>query len=447
MAGTHDLSSGDGFDVLRGRIEARTARVCVFGQGYVGLSLACAAASRGMTVHGVDTDDVRVAGLRAGDLVTPGVREADFRLAHATGRLHFGTDPSVVADSDVIVICVPTPVTDHVPDLSHVEAAAREIAHHLRGGLVILESTTYAGTTEELVRPVLEGSGLRAGEGFLLAYSPERIDPGSDKYHLENTPRIVGGVDERSGAVAGRFYEQLVDDVHVLTDARTAELAKLLENTFRMVNIALVNELAMVCAKQGIDVWEVVAAAATKPFGFMPFHPGPGVGGHCIPLDPQFLAWRSRQVTGRRFRLVELAQDINSEMPEYVAGRVTEILNHDGRATRGARILALGVTYKPDVGDVRESAAVHVLRHLVSRGADVRFHDPFVERLSDHGLDLVRVPLDADRVEEADLVLLLTPHADYDLDWLLEHASLLLDVRNVTGPLHHPERHGARYTL
>lgn len=421
------------FDWLNKRIEERTATVAVVGQGYVGLSVAAGAAIAGMPVVGIDKDAERVADLSAGRMVVPGVRESAFCLAYETGRLRFGTDPSAVADADVTVICVPTPLVDYRPDTSYVESAALAVAPHIQvGSLVVLESTTYAGTTEELLRPLLERHGLRAGEDFLLAFSPERIDPGNPKFGIENTPRIVGGLTPLSTDMAVDFYRQFIDEVHGLSSARAAELAKLLENTFRMVNIALVNELATVCWQQGIDVWEVVDAAATKPFGFMPFYPGPGVGGHCIPLDPEYLAWRSRQVTGRRFRLVELAQDINTEMPEYVAGRVAEALNDHGKAVRGASVLALGVTYKPDVGDIRESAAVQVLRRLERRGAELLFHDPFVEQLAVEDLSLGRTLLSDDVLGDADIVILLTPHSVYDIERIVRRSELVLDARNAT---------------
>ena len=418
-------------DALLERIGTRSLHVAVVGQGYVGLSVACGAASAGMQVAGLDLDEARVAALRAGENVVPGVADATLALALETGRLRFGSDPSVIAESDVVLICVPTPVVDHRPDLSAVEGAARSVAPHLRpGALVVLESTTYPGTTEQVVRPLLEEHGLRAGRDFLLGYSPERIDPGNVKFGLANTPRVVGGMDSASGAAAVAFYAQLVDDVVPVSSCRAAELAKLLENTFRMVNIALVNELAMLCAEQGIDTWEVIRAASTKPFGFMPFHPGPGVGGHCIPLDPTYLAWQSRRDTGTPFRLVEMAQDINAQMPTYVARRVTDALNDAGRSIRGARVLALGVTYKADVGDIRESAALHVISQLQRRGADLMFHDPFVESIECEGLRMTRTPLTRQVVEAADCVLLLTPHSDYQPEELAQQASLLFDARN-----------------
>jgi nucleotide sugar dehydrogenase len=348
--------------------------------------------------------------------------------------MHFGTDPAVLSSCDVVVICVPTPVVEHRPDLRFIEDAGRAVGSYLRrDSLVILESTTYPGTTQQVLRPLLEAGGLRAGRDFLLAYSPERIDPGNVKYGLRNTPRVVGGIDQSSSTTAGLFYSQLVDDVSVLSSCQAAEMAKLLENTFRMVNIALVNELATLCAEQDIDVWEVIRAAATKPFGFMPFYPGPGVGGHCIPLDPTYLAWQSRRDTGRPFRLVETAQDINAHMPTYVTTRIVEALSDHGKPIRGASVLALGVTYKPDVGDLRESAAIEVLARLSRKGARVTFHDPFVREIRQDGLSLRRTALTAAALRAADAVLLLTPHSTYDVDVLARDSTLLFDARNATG--------------
>ena len=416
---------------LRRRIDSRAARVCVIGQGYVGLSLAAAAAVEGFCVTGVDVDGDRVAALGRGELVVPGVEEVLFAQAAETGRLAFAADFEAVSEADVVVICVPTPVHEHRPDLSMVESAGRAVGERLRrGALVVLESTTYPGTTEQVLRPLLERPRFRAGRQFWLAFSPERIDPGNVKYGLRTTPRVVGGLDDASTELAAAFYSTVVDDVNPVSGCRTAEMAKLLENTFRMVNIALVNELAALCAEQGIDTWEVIDAAATKPFGFMAFQPGPGVGGHCIPLDPTYLAWQSRRDTGRPFRLVELAQDINAEMPSYVARRISDALGERGVALPRAEIMALGVTYKPDVGDLRESAAVKTLEMLAARGARIRYHDPYVPRLQAGSLSLRRTPLTAANLEAADAVVVLTPHSQYDLETLTRRARFVFDARN-----------------
>jgi UDP-N-acetyl-D-glucosamine dehydrogenase len=420
---------------LHSKIVQRVATVCVIGQGYVGLSAACALAVEGFPVLALDVDTDRASALGEGRLVVPGVDEGLYAGGFATGRMTFTTDADVIGSADVVLICVPTPVVDHRPDLSHVEAAGRSIAPLLRpGSLVVLESTTYPGTTEGLLRPILEQGGLRSGRDFFLAFSPERIDPGNVKYGLRTTPRVVGGDGQDASLLAELLYSQIVDEVTSLTSCRAAEMAKLLENTYRMVNIALVNELATLCSDQDVDVWEVIAAAATKPFGFQAFYPGPGVGGHCIPLDPTYLAWQSRRDTGRPFRLVELAQDINAQMPSHVAQRLVDALNEHGRSVKGARVLALGVTYKPDVGDVRESASIDVLHKLARKGALVSFHDPYVEEVQHQGLRLTRSALTPSALREADVVALLTPHSSYDLDLVVDQASLVFDAR---GALRH----------
>jgi len=408
--------------------------VGIVGQGYVGVSLACACADAGFPVVGVDVDRERIEDLRAGVCSVPGVDEALFRDGIASGRITFTTDPDAVGEAEIVLICVPTPLRDQAPDLSYIVDACREVARVLRPGrLVVLESTTYPGTTEEMARPVLEGSGLVAGRDFLLAYSPERIDPGNPEYGLRNTPKVVGGMTPEATGLAALFYGQFVQKVVSVSSCRAAELAKLLENTFRHVNIALVNELAMLCHEMGIDVWEVVEAAATKPFGFMSFQPGPGVGGHCIPLDPGYLAWQVRRDVGHQFRILEQAQDVNARVPGYVASRIGEALNERGRALKGSRILVLGVAYKPDVGDVRESPALEVMRHLHRRGAQVAFHDPYVESVSVNGTRQRRIALTSRAVETADCVALLTPHGAYDLEWVAERARLVFDARNAYG--------------
>jgi UDP-N-acetyl-D-glucosamine dehydrogenase len=424
---------------LRRRILAREAHVAVVGQGYVGLSLACAAAEAGFAVSGIDVDANRISALAAGELCVPGVDEGAFQRGLARDRLRFATDSEALAASDVICICVPTPVRDHTPDLSYVERACRDVAKHLTcGRLVILESTTYPGTTSELVGPLLETSGLRAGRDFLLAYSPERIDPGNQEFHLANTPRIVGGTTAEATSAAALFHEQMVEKVVTVSSAKAAELAKLLENTFRHVNIALVNEMAMLCHEMGIDVWEVIEAAATKPFGFMAFTPGPGVGGHCIPLDPTYLTWQVRRDAGRQFRILEQAQDVNAQMPGWVAARIGEALNEHAKPFKGARVLVLGVAYKPDVGDVRESPSLRVMSILQRRGVKLTFHDPFVEVVAIGGRQLARTELTPRAVGGADLVALLTPHSSYDLEWLARTAKLVFDARNAIGPHRYP---------
>ena len=430
------------FEELRRRLASREARVAVVGQGYVGLSLACSAASAGFPVTGIDVDAGRVERLGRGEACVPGVHPATFEAGMASGRLEFAAAFDAVAKADVTCICVPTPLRDQVPDLSFVRQACADVAARLAPGtLVVLESTTYPGTTTELVAPELERSGLAAGEDFLLAYSPERIDPGNPAFTFANTPRVVGGTTPAATELAVLFYRQMIGEVVPVSSARAAELAKLLENTFRHVNIALVNEMAMLCHEMGIDVWEVIAAAATKPFGFMPFYPGPGVGGHCIPLDPTYLAWQVRRDAGHMFRILEQAQDVNAQMPAWVAQRIGEALNDHGKPLKGARVLVLGVTYKPDVGDLRESPSLKVMRALARRGVELAFHDPYVEEVElAAGSVLRRSALTPAAVAGADLVALLTPHSAYRPEWLAEQARLVFDARNALGPLRRARR-------
>jgi UDP-N-acetyl-D-glucosamine dehydrogenase len=416
---------------LKSRVVSRTASVGIVGQGYVGLSLACAAADAGFPVTAVDVDRNRIDELRQGNLSVPGVNEGLFEAGISTSRIEFTTDPDRLKNADVVLICVPTPLRDHSPDLSYVEQACRDIARGLtHGRLVVLESTTYPGTTDQLVRPLLEASGLTAGKDFLLAYSPERIDPGNEEFTLRNTPKVVGGHTPEATETTTLFYEQLVDKVAVVSSCRAAELSKLLENTFRHVNVALVNEMAMLSQEMGIDVWEVVDAAATKPFGFMPFHPGPGVGGHCVPLDPTYLSWQVRREAGHQFRILEQAEDINAQMPAYVASRIGDALNDAGKAVRGADILVLGVAYKVDVGDIRESPAIKVMTHLHRRGANVSFHDPYVEAVTVNGDALRRSQLTRKAISGSDCVAILTPHSTFDFEWIAAHSKLIFDARN-----------------
>ena len=409
------------------------------GLGYDGLSLACAAAEGGFTVIGLDSDAERLAGLRAGSPPVGGVPQTLFRSASQTGRLSFTEDSGRLEDTDIVMICAPTPVRDHVPDLSHIEDSCRQVAGYLRTGhLVILESMSHPGTTDHVVRPLLESSGLRAGADFLLAHSPHRIDPGNEEFTLRNIPKVVGGVTPDATGLATIFYGQLVDKVVAVSSCRAAELVKLLENAFRHVNIALANELAMHCNEDGIDVWEVLEAAETKPFGFMPFQPGPGVGGHGIPLESTSMPWWVRGDGSRPYRVLEQAQDVNARMPAYVAGRIGDALNETGKAVNRANILVMGVSYKPDVADVRESPALRVMAHLLRRGARVSFHDPYVESVTVGGTVLGRMQLTQNVIARSDCVAILTPHRAYDLDWIAGHAKLVFDARNAFGPDRRP---------
>lgn len=420
-------------------------RVVVLGQGYVGLPLAMRAVEVGHDVVGFDVDGGRVARLAAGDSYVGDVSSARLVAALRTRRYHPSDDPRDLAGFDVAVITVPTPLRDHAPDLSHIEDAARTLAAHLQpGACVVLESTTYPGTTEELVGPILEkGSGLQAGADFHLGYSPERINPGDPNATFEHTPKVVSGIDPASLARVEAFYAGLVERTVPVKGTREAELTKLLENTFRHVNIALVNELAMFAAGLGIDVWEAIDAASTKPFGFLRFEPGPGVGGHCLPIDPSYLAWKVRHDLGASFRFVELANEVNRFMPEYVVRRLEAALRARGQRLRGARVLLVGLAYKPETGDARESPAIDITRRLVRRGAHVRGADPYV--LDEvHGLDpasgLVRVEPTPEEVAAADAVIVVTPHAAFDLDTVVRHARYVLDTRGRLAPADNVER-------
>jgi UDP-N-acetyl-D-glucosamine dehydrogenase len=404
--------------------------VLVIGLGYVGLPLAVEAARAGFRVTGFDTSTEIAAGLNAGRSHVDDVSDEQVAQARAAG-FTATADEAGIGPQDVIVICVPTPLSEaDGPDLSAVRAAAQTAGRLLRPGtLVSLESTTYPGTTDEVVRPLLEkASGLSAGMGFSLAFSPERIDPGNPQFGLVNTPKIVGGITPACADAAEAFYGRICEQVVRAASAREAEMAKLLENTYRHVNIALVNEMAIFCRELGIDLQDAIRCAATKPFGFAPFYPGPGVGGHCIPIDPNYLSYKVRTL-GYPFRFVELAQEINGRMPAYVIERATDLLNRNAQPVNGARVLLLGVTYKKDIADQRESPAQPIARRLRARGAQVAYHDPYVPTWQVDGQDVARAADLQPAVAAADLVILLQAHRDYDLPEIARAARLLLDTR------------------
>ncbi|HET6875842.1 MAG TPA: nucleotide sugar dehydrogenase [Acidimicrobiales bacterium] len=407
------------------------ARVAVIGQGYVGLPLAVAVADAGATVVGIDASQARVDQLNSGVSPVSDVPDALLVRVAGAGRYRASTLFADVRGCDVVVLCVPTPYSNQAPDLSHVESAARQVGAHLSPGtLVILESTTYPGTTEEVLLPLLEAaSGLTGGEDFDVAFSPERIDPGNPEYGIHNTPKIVGGIGPRATSRAADFYRLFVSRVIPVSSPAAAEMTKLLENTFRHINIALVNELAILARDMGIDMWEVIDAADSKPFGFMPFYPGPGVGGHCIPVDPMYLSWRVRQFGGAA-KFIELARDINDAMPLYCATRIQDLLNDRGKALRGARVLIAGVAYKRDIGDIRESPALPLIVALMRKGAVVDFVDPHVDSLMlPDGQVLSAVDVDSALGEGVDCVAIVTPHRDLPYDRLLG-VDLVFDTRN-----------------
>ncbi|SNY66133.1 nucleotide sugar dehydrogenase [Paractinoplanes atraurantiacus] len=406
-------------------------RVVIAGQGYVGLPLAVRAAEVGHEVVGFDVDTVRVGRLVEGESYVEDIPAERLRAVLSGGNYKPSIDPADCAGFDIAVITVPTPLRDGAPDLSYVEACSEMLGGHLRpGALVVLESTTYPGTTEEVVLPILEKeSGLTAGADFHLGFSPERIDPGNPTWGLVNTPKVVSGLDEESLKRVKAFYDSVVETTVTVTSMREAELAKLIENTFRHVNIALVNEIAMISHDLGIDVWQAIDAASTKPFGFMRFTPGPGVGGHCLPIDPSYLSWRVQRALGQSFRFVDLANDINNHMPDYVVRRLMEALNRRQRSVSGSRILLLGLAYKKNTGDARESPAVRVVQLLRQMGAEVRVADPHVVEAVHGADDLTMVTADAEEVRSADAVVLLADHDEFDYDMIGREAACLLDTR------------------
>jgi len=420
------------------RSAAPATKVAVIGQGYVGLPLAVRAAEQGYDVIGYDLDEGRIAQLANGSSFIEDIADERLQGVLATGRFHPTADPIDLAGFDIAIITVPTPLREGMPDLSYIEASAAQLGAHLKpGGCVILESTTYPGTTEELMLPILEeASGLEAGRDFHAGYSPERIDPGNKTYTLETTPKVVSGIDAASLAVVQGFYDDIVIKTVPVRSPKEAELTKLLENTFRHVNIALVNELAMFARDLGIDVWEAIDAAESKPFGFMPFRPGPGVGGHCLPIDPSYLSWKVKQSLGQTFRFVELANEINEHMPDYVIRRLVAALNDRELPVKGRRILVLGLAYKKNTGDDRESPSTRIIELLELLQADVAVCDPHVDPARSHAMGSAEmVDLTADQLRRADAVVVLVDHDSFDLDLVAAEASYVLDTRRcTTGP-------------
>ncbi len=413
--------------------EALQYDVAVVGAGYVGVPLAATFAEAGCRVLLVDVVEDVVAALNRGESHIPDVPSERLAPLVERGLVHATTSYEELRDAEGILIALPTPLSrQREPDLSIVEAAARRIAGVLREGqVVVLESTTWPGTTKEVLKPILEeGSGLTAGEGFYLAMSPERVDPGREDWTTKTTPKVLGGVTPECTRRAAEIYGRAIDTVHELTSPEAAELTKLLENIFRSVNIALVNELAILCDRMDIDIWEVVDAAATKPFGYMRFSPGPGLGGHCIPIDPFYLSWKAREF-GFYTEFIELAGKVNEEMPYFCRSLVSQALNHHTqRAMKGSRILVLGVAYKPDIGDLRESPALKLISLLQNAGADVSYHDPHVPRIDEEGIELASAPYEP---QAHDCVVIVTDHSSLDYDRLVDEAPLVVDLRNATG--------------
>jgi len=429
---------GDVLLKLEEKISNKSAKIGIVGLGYVGLPLAVAFSEAGLKVLGVDIQQKRVDSVNRGQSYIADVPAERLQAVIARNCLQTTTDQSRLREADAICICVPTPLTKTKdPDLSHVVRESKEVAKYLHPEqLVVLESTTYPGTTRQVLLPILESSKLKCGVDFYLAYSPERVDPGNKKHSIKNTPKIVGGINPESTHLANVLYAQIADTVVPVSSPEVAEMTKIFENVFRSVNIALVNELAQLCHKMNVSVWEVIDAASTKPFGYMPFYPGPGVGGHCIPLDPYYLANKAREFDFHT-RFIELAAEINEHMPHYVASRILETLNDRGKSLNGAKILILGVAYKKDVEDVRESPSLKLLQLLREKGADASYHDPYIPKLQLTQSSLASIELTKESLSSADCVVIATYHSCYNINEVIAHSKLVFDTRGVTKGLNY----------
>jgi UDP-N-acetyl-D-glucosamine dehydrogenase len=425
-------------DALLKQIKDKTARIAILGLGYVGLPLAVVFGEAGFKVTGIDPDKRKVDSVNKGVSYIPDVKTEKLAELVSAGKLKATTDFSVLKEIDAASICVPTPLRQTGdPDMSFIMSATEELAKYMHKGMVIvLESSTYPGTTREVLLPMLgESNGLKVGEDWFLAFSPERVDPGRKDFTTLNTPKVVGGITEACGEVTAAWYGEAIQHIHLVSTAEAAELAKLLENTFRMVNIGLVNELAIMCDRMGVDVWEVIDAAATKPFGFMKFTPGPGLGGHCIPIDPMYLSWKMKayQYTAH---FIELASDINTNMPRFVVARILDSMNERGMTLKGSHCLVLGAAYKPDIDDLRESPALDVIGLLQKKGAEVEYHDPYIPKLKTHDdIEMQSVPDLMKAVTEADCVVIVTNHKCYDYKAILDSAKFIYDSRNALGKM------------
>jgi UDP-N-acetyl-D-glucosamine dehydrogenase len=431
MSQVADVITSAVADALGARIRNKTAKTAVIGLGYVGLPLAVELGRAGFAVTGLDTDAEKARRIQAGECYIADIEPGLFAELTRQGKLRATIDDAVLAECDTVSICVPTPLNKTKdPDLSFILAAAEKLAKRLHPGmLIILESTTYPGTTEEAILPVLEQSGLKVGQDFFLCFSPERVDPGNQTYTTRNIPKVIGGVTPQCAQVGALFYSQVMDQVVPVSSTRVAEMVKLLENTFRMINIGLANEIAMMCSRMGIDVWEVIEAAATKPFGFMPFYPGPGLGGHCIPVDPHYLSWKTKQA-GFEPRFIELASHVNRQMPLFVVEKVQAALNEHSKPVKNSHIHLVGVAYKRNISDVRESPAIDILSLLEQRGGVVTYTDPFVPELSLESRTLRSSAL-LEAAAQSDCVVIVTNHSDLDYAGLVEAAPLIVDTRNV----------------
>ncbi|HBI57404.1 MAG TPA: UDP-N-acetyl-D-glucosamine dehydrogenase [Firmicutes bacterium] len=417
---------------LKNKLQEKTAVIAVIGLGYVGLPLAVEKAKAGYKVIGLDVQQKRVNLVNKGINYIGDVVDSDLNEMVQSGYLRATTDYSEMPKADCIAICVPTPLDRYYqPDTSYVESSSRDVAKYLRPGtLVILESTTYPGTTEEIVQPILESTGMACGKEFFLAFSPERVDPGNKQYKTKNTPKVIGGVTPECSQLAQMLYSSVLDgDVHVVSSPKVAEMEKILENTFRNINIALANEMAILCNKMGIDVWEVIEAAKTKPYGFMAFYPGPGLGGHCIPIDPYYLTWKAREYDYHT-RLIELAGEINQSMPQFVVDKAARLLNKVKKPLNSSKVLLLGAAYKKDIDDLRESPVLKIIDILQQEDADILYNDPYIPSFSHHGRNYTSVELTPKVLAEADIVIITTDHSNYDYPVIVAHSRLILDTRN-----------------
>jgi UDP-N-acetyl-D-glucosamine dehydrogenase len=418
---------------LRIKINNKEAVIGIIGLGYVGLPLAVESAVSGFKVIGFDLNAEKVDSIKNGVSYIEGVSNKKISTLIKDEKLLASTDLKLIEKTDVVIICVPTPLDEHhQPDITYIENATKEIAKYMKEGtLVILESTTYPGTTEEVVKPLLETSGLKCGEQFFLAYSPERIDPGNKTFNTKNTPKVVGGINNESTEIAGTFYQNVLDaEIFKVSSPAVAEMEKILENTFRNINIALVNELAIICNKMNIDVWEVIDAAKTKPYGFMPFYPGPGLGGHCIPIDPFYLTWKAREYN-HYTRMIEVAGEINNNMPNYVVERIGSILNDELKSIKGSTVLLLGIAYKKDVKDYRESAILKIIEILESAGALIKYCDPYIPYFIHRNKKYVQTELNMETLQKADIVVITTDHSNFDYELVGKYANVIYDTRNV----------------
>jgi len=417
---------------LKKKISSKSIKIGIIGLGYVGLPLCVTFAKAGFKVHGIDIDKDRVEKIKRGESYILDVSKSDLARVARDKSLDVTTDFSIIKKLDAVIICVPTPLyKTREPDVSYIVAAVKNIKRYMkRGQIIVLESTTYPGTTEEVMLPILESDGLKEGKDFYLAFSPERVDPGNPKYDTKNTPKIIGGISKHSTEISAFLYGQALETIVPVSSAKVAEMVKLLENTFRIVNIGLVNEILLMCDKLKIDAWEVIDAAKTKPYGFMPFYPGPGVGGHCIPVDPIYLSWKAR-MHGFEARFIDLASQVNSEMPHHVISKTAEALNDHRKPLKGSKVLVVGVAYKKDVKDLRESPAIEIVDMFMKKGADVSYYDPLFPYLKINGINLKCAKFSKDTFKSADCVVIVTDHTKVDYGFIAENSKLIVDTRNI----------------